>query len=71
MFDLDYTLWDLWIDTHVSGPFKRKNGELNCVHPRRGDPICFYKDVPEILHRIEREGDDTYLALCSRTSAPE
>lgn len=56
-----------WIDTHVSGPFKRQGNELNCVRPRRGEPIRFYKDVPEILHRIEAEG--SYIAACSRTSA--
>jgi hypothetical protein len=59
-----------WIDTHVSPPFKRPSHEaLNAVQPRRGDTISFYKDVPEILHRIETKG--SYMALCSRTSAPE
>ncbi|KAL7412935.1 magnesium-dependent phosphatase-1 [Mrakia frigida] len=68
-FDLDYTLWDLWIDTHVSPPFKRNGQELNKVVPRRGDPIQFYPDVPEILHRIRKEG--AYIAAASRTSAPD
>ncbi|CED82524.1 Magnesium-dependent phosphatase [Phaffia rhodozyma] len=76
-FDLDYTLdwiWfdlcSLWIDTHVTGPFKRTGEELNKVIPRRGDPISFYPDVPEILHKIRRN-EDSYIAACSRTSAPD
>lgn len=69
--DADYTVWPLWIDTHVTAPFKRQGDELNCVHPRRGDPIRLFRDVPEIWHLIKREEHDSYIAACSRTSAPE
>lgn len=60
-----------WIDTHVSAPFTRPGNELNVVNPRRGDPIRFYTDVPEILHMIQREEHNSYIAACSRTSAPD
>ncbi|KAJ9125802.1 hypothetical protein QFC24_002586 [Naganishia onofrii] len=33
-FDLDYTLWDLWIDTHVTPPLKRKGDAVNALHDR-------------------------------------
>lgn len=31
VFDLDYTLWPLWIDTHVSPPLKAKDGNTRSV----------------------------------------
>jgi len=67
-FDLDYTLWDLWIDTHVSGPLRRDGNKLNLVLDRYGNEICFYKDVPQILHKVRDEG--VFVAVCSRTHAP-
>ncbi|KAF5320049.1 hypothetical protein D9611_010372 [Ephemerocybe angulata] len=77
-FDLDYTLWDLWIDTHVDGPLHRNGETVNQVLDRNNQPIRFYRDVPDILHtirawRIEdrEEGDNkVVIAACSRTSAP-
>ncbi|KAK7679010.1 hypothetical protein QCA50_017954 [Cerrena zonata] len=67
-FDLDYTLWDLWIDTHITPPLKRDGKALNCVTDKYGDEIAFYRDVPEILHRLQSAG--VVIAACSRTSAP-
>ncbi|KAJ3536486.1 hypothetical protein NMY22_g6022 [Coprinellus aureogranulatus] len=79
-FDLDYTLWDLWIDTHVDGPLHRKGNRVNEVLDRNNQPISFYKDVPGILHKIrgyrlpgEDGGEEgkVVIAACSRTHAPE
>ncbi|KAI0708717.1 magnesium-dependent phosphatase-1 [Cerioporus squamosus] len=55
-FDLDYTLWDLWIDTH-NPPNRLRMPHCNShSHTTR---IKFYRDVPEILHRL-REGGRTH-----------
>lgn len=67
-FDIDYTLWDLWIDTHVQAPFRRTGNTLNQVLDRYNQEIAFYPDVSKILHDISGK---TTLALCSRTNAPD
>ncbi|KAI0338786.1 magnesium-dependent phosphatase-1 [Trametopsis cervina] len=66
-FDLDYTLWDLWIDTHVTPPLKRIGNRVNEVCDKHGESIEFYRDVPMILHRLRTAG--VVVAACSRTSA--
>ncbi|KAK1921041.1 magnesium-dependent phosphatase-1 [Papiliotrema laurentii] len=68
-FDLDYTLWDLWIDTHITPPVKRQGSELNRLVDRRGQPIEFYREVPSILAELKRR--TIHIAACSRTSAPD
>ncbi|KAH8829148.1 magnesium-dependent phosphatase-1 [Flagelloscypha sp. PMI_526] len=68
-FDLDYTLWDLWIDTHVDGPLKRNDMTLNEVIDRRGNTIEFYKHVPTILHQLHDA--NVTIAIASRTSEPD
>ncbi|TFK38575.1 magnesium-dependent phosphatase-1 [Crucibulum laeve] len=67
-FDLDYTLWDLWIDTHVTGPLHRNKDTVNEVLDKHNEPISFYKDVPQVLHRLRAAG--VKIAACSRTDAP-
>ncbi|KAH9841084.1 magnesium-dependent phosphatase-1 [Rhodofomes roseus] len=67
-FDLDYTLWDLWIDTHVTSPLRRDGDTVNSVRDRYNHEIAFYRDVPEILHRLRAAG--VIIAACSRTGAP-
>ncbi|WWC93225.1 magnesium-dependent phosphatase-1 [Kwoniella sp. B9012] len=68
-FDLDYTLWDLWIDTHISPPIKRKGDVLNQLVDRRGQDLSFYREVPSILAELKRRR--IHVAAASRTSAPE
>ncbi|KAH9988846.1 acid phosphatase-domain-containing protein [Russula vinacea] len=66
-FDLDYTLWPLWIDTHVGSSLERDGDTLNEVHDRFGDTVSFYHDVPQILHQLRSTG--VVIAACSRTTA--
>ncbi|KAH6905143.1 magnesium-dependent phosphatase-1 [Coprinopsis sp. MPI-PUGE-AT-0042] len=76
-FDLDYTLWDLWIDTHVTGPLRRHKNTVNQVLDRDDYAISFYRHVPGIFHRIraiqheESPEEKTLIAACSRTCAPD
>ncbi|EKM51009.1 uncharacterized protein PHACADRAFT_128667 [Phanerochaete carnosa HHB-10118-sp] len=68
-FDLDYTLWDLWIDTHVTPPLKRQGQAINSIRDKHGEEVAFYHDVPEILHRLRAA--EVVVAACSRTHAPK
>ncbi|OWF50094.1 magnesium-dependent phosphatase 1-like [Mizuhopecten yessoensis] len=64
IFDLDYTLWPFWVDTHVDPPFK-KNSDGK-VEDCRGKHVKHYRDVPAILQRLHGEGYK--LGIASRTS---
>lgn len=68
-FDLDYTLWDLWIDTHISPPLKRKGDVVNQLVDRRGQQLSFYCEVPSILAELKHRR--IHVAAASRTSSPE
>ncbi|KFA64887.1 hypothetical protein S40285_02880 [Stachybotrys chlorohalonatus IBT 40285] len=67
VFDLDYTLWPFWVDTHVLPPLK-PNAAHTAAQDRRGEHFAFYADVPAILLALPRLGVRTGVA--SRTSAP-
>ncbi|MCJ1402262.1 hypothetical protein MMC11_005482 [Xylographa trunciseda] len=68
VFDLDYTLWPFWVDTHVTPPVKAKDNNTRAVD-RLNESFAFYPAVPPILHAAH--GLSLPLALASRTSAPD
>ncbi|XP_045601335.1 magnesium-dependent phosphatase 1 [Procambarus clarkii] len=62
-FDLDYTLWPFWVDTHVDPPFrKKKDGHIVDARSKR---VKCYKEVPNVLKWLHDEG--YILAAASRT----
>ncbi|KAK0437379.1 magnesium-dependent phosphatase-1 [Armillaria borealis] len=84
-FDLDYTLWDLWIDTHVSGPLHRHKNTLNEILDRRDSDFVVPRLIPDLYlrhnspisfyrdvpHILHRLREaEVIIAAASRTSAP-
>ncbi|XP_053639172.1 magnesium-dependent phosphatase 1 isoform X2 [Cherax quadricarinatus] len=62
-FDLDYTLWPFWVDTHVDPPFRKlKDGQVVDARSKR---VHYYKEVPNVLEKLHNEG--YILAAASRT----
>ncbi|XP_011873239.1 PREDICTED: magnesium-dependent phosphatase 1-like isoform X2 [Vollenhovia emeryi] len=64
VFDLDYTLWPFWVDTHVDPPFRK--GAQNKVVDSHGHTVRYYSDVPDVLKQLSGEGYE--LGVASRTS---
>ncbi|KAK7525500.1 magnesium-dependent phosphatase-1 [Phyllosticta citriasiana] len=67
-FDLDYTLWPFWVDTHVTPPLKAEANGLK-VKDRYGESYGFYRDVGSVLVAARQKG--IKVAAASRTCAPE
>ncbi|XP_070233534.1 magnesium-dependent phosphatase 1 isoform X1 [Bos indicus] len=67
VFDLDYTLWPFWVDTHVDPPFHKSSD--GTVRDRRGQSIQLYPEVPEVLERLRGLG--VPIAAASRTGEVE
>ncbi|KAL7800285.1 acid phosphatase domain-containing protein [Trichoderma ceciliae] len=71
VFDLDYTLWPFWVDTHVTPPLKI-NPTHSAATDRTGEEFSFYDEVPEILAVLPylNGPNKVKLGVASRTSAP-
>lgn len=68
VFDLDYTLWPCWCDTHLSPPIKRGTSDKQ-IEDRSGYVLTLYRDVPEILEHLKDNGVRIFAA--SRTATPD
>lgn len=68
VFDLDYTLWPFWVDTHVTPPLKPNPTHDSCKD-RFGESFSFYSEVPGILSSLRERG--VIVGAASRTSAPD
>lgn len=70
VFDLDYTLWPFWVDTHVSGKLTTVAGSNNTAcADRTGEEFAFYRDVPGVLQALPQLG--MRVGVASRTCAPD
>ncbi|XP_054276827.1 magnesium-dependent phosphatase 1-like isoform X1 [Macrosteles quadrilineatus] len=66
VFDLDYTLWPYWVDTHISLPIRKpKNG---VVTDASGTKLRIYPEVVQVLETLKDNG--ILIAAASRTQEP-
>ena len=64
IFDLDYTLWPFWSDTHVSPPLRLKEDKSDgyklkaekVVVDKFGEQFGFYDEVPLLLSSLAAAG---------------
>jgi magnesium-dependent phosphatase 1 len=74
VFDLDYTLWPFWVDTHPASPLSTPSKSSSAdrgsyMLDRYGEHYAFYPGVPAILRAAYDLGIP--IGLASRTHAPE
>ncbi|XP_048033548.1 magnesium-dependent phosphatase 1-like [Megalobrama amblycephala] len=67
VFDLDYTLWPFWVDTHVDPPFHIDDS--GTVRDSRRAKVSIYHDTEKILSSLHSQGFK--IGIASRTSETE
>ncbi|CDS10272.1 hypothetical protein LRAMOSA02948 [Lichtheimia ramosa] len=70
VFDLDYTLWEEWIDC-TSGPPFSYDKTKNVIYDRNGSEIHLFKAITSIFALIHNSMPNTKIAIASRTHTPE
>jgi len=66
VFDVDFTLWPYWCDTHLRPPFRL--GASGQLRDGSGKPIALYPEAAAVLLELRAAG--VQLALASRTDEP-
>lgn len=67
VFDLDYTLWPCWCDTHIDTPIKSVSSTQ--VIDRSGMRLSFYPHVESIIQELV--ANDVKIIGASRTATPQ
>ena len=67
VFDVDYTLWPYWVDTHTRPPYT-KDGD-GTVRDGSGDAIRLYAETAQVLTDL-RAVSGLQIAYASRTGQP-
>lgn len=68
VFDLDYTVWPFWVDTHVTPPLKA-SPDHSSAKDRTGESFAFYREIPSILYSLREK--EIKVGVASRTHAPD
>ena len=71
VFDLDYTLWPYFIDSHVSPPISMSNASE--IIDKHGYSFKPFKHVTQILKTLRENclGEEGHLAIASRSSTKD
>ncbi len=69
VFDLDYTLWPFWVDTHPSPPLKKSTDGGLTVKDSYGGRYGFYNEVASVLTSVKSH--NLLLGAASRTCTPD
>ncbi|KAI9493457.1 magnesium-dependent phosphatase-1 [Zychaea mexicana] len=69
VFDLDYTIWETWIDC-TSGPPFAYSAEENVIYGRGRENVKLFKDITAIFALI-KSFPDTKIGIASRTHTPD
>lgn len=67
VFDLDYTLWPCWCDTHIRLPVRLDSG--NCVIDAVGYYLQLYDGVESSIKKLKQQG--VKIIAASRTARPD